>query len=251
MLLSQWQDSVCFDSEGFFRDRRRQAVVVYTQRWTGLMVDVQSCVHFTKFVPFWHSLEVRREYHAITLEQHVRLDVSQRDLEHIRHCSFWHFRCKVKAGNGCISEAKLVSVFRVFSFRAQAVGPNVETHRNLEGGHCSSCQLSNLRVFKPTKGSSNFRSPPRRMKCRHRMPHINRRSLCGICVAGRIACYNLSRDASTQPRSLKSPDVIWRKASPVCSSKFTTGDVVTLVANLDPNSRGTWSVQVCGCRLMG
>ena len=119
MLLSQWQDSVCFDSEGFFRDRRRQAVVVYTQRWTGLMVDVQSCVHFTKFVPFWHSLEVRREYHAITLEQHVRLDVSQRDPEHIRHCSFWHFRCKVKAGNGCISEAKLVSVFRVFSFRAR------------------------------------------------------------------------------------------------------------------------------------
>ncbi|CAE7558921.1 Hnrnpu [Symbiodinium sp. CCMP2456] len=28
-----------------------------------------------------------------------------------------------------------------------------------------------------------------------------------------------------------------RKASPVCSSKFTTGDVVTLVANLDPNSK--------------
>ena len=29
-----------------------------------------------------------------------------------------------------------------------------------------------------------------------------------------------------------------RKASPVCSSKFATGDVVTLVANLDPNSAG-------------
>ena len=31
-----------------------------------------------------------------------------------------------------------------------------------------------------------------------------------------------------------------RKASPACSSKFTTGDVVTLVANLDPNSLDSW-----------